>query len=46
MSTPRPHGDGESALISDEPELLDVAEHGDALDDPEYRELLGLDEQR
>lgn len=27
-----------------EPELLDVAEHGDAMDDPQYRRLLGLDE--
>ncbi|WP_431892670.1 hypothetical protein [Micromonospora haikouensis] len=28
--------------LLDDPELRDVAEQGDALDDPEYRALLGL----
>lgn len=35
MSTP-PSG------FDDQPVLVDVDEHGDALDDPEYRDLLGL----
>lgn len=31
---------------ANEPELIDVAEHGDAMDDPEYRRLLGLEESQ
>lgn len=27
-----------------DPQLYDVAEQGDAMDDPEYRALLGLDD--
>jgi len=42
MTEPR-----QSALTdpADEPLFLDVAQHGDAFDDPGYRALLGLDPQ-
>ena len=46
MTTPLPEDD-QSALTSphDQPDLRDIEVHGDVLDDPEYRKLLGLDEQ-
>lgn len=41
MTTP-PSRESAFTDPANEPVLLDIEEHGDALEDPEYRALLGL----
>ena len=43
MTTPRPAGQSALTDPGEQPRFLDIAEHGDCRDDPEWRAMLGLD---